>query len=324
MTLLDRTAADEPVATPSTTRSRLEAADIGATLSWFRHGRNDPTTWIDRIGRGSSAAGRFVRATSTPDGPATLLIRWGQDTPLHAETWGPGADWLLAQVPAMVGDLDEGARELETDSHPVVARCVRANRTTRFGASANLYHELLPTIIEQRITSVEAKQQWATLCRELSEPAPGPFTGLRLPPAPEVLHRQPSWWFHPLGIERKRAQTLIEVSRHAGKLWTWAGWSPSDAAAKLRLIPGVGVWTLGCVLAPALGDPDAVPVGDYHVKNIVAWNLAGEARATDDRMLQLLGAYAGQRGRVVNAIMKHGDGAPKYGPKHRILPMRRW
>jgi len=92
----------------------------------------------------------------------------------------------------------------------------------------------------------------------------------------------------------------------------------------LRLIPGVGVWTLGCVLAPALGDPDAVPVGDYHVKNIVAWNLAGEARATDDRMLQLLEGYVGQRGRVVHAIMKHGDGAPKYGPKQRILPMRRW
>lgn len=297
---------------------------MGATLSWYRHGRSDPTTWIDRTGRGSSAAGRFVRATWTPDGPATVLLRWAPDTALHAETWGAGGEWLLARVPAMIGDTDTGAPELEVDAHPVVARCARADRSTRFGASGNLYHELLPTIIEQRITSVEAKQQWARLCRELSDPAPGPFAGLVLPPAPDVLLRQPSWWFHPIGIERRRAQTLIEVARHSSKLWTWSKWSPSEAAAKLRLIPGVGAWTIGSVLAPALGDPDAVPVGDYHVKNIIGWNLAGEARATDDRMLQLLEAYAGRRGRVVQAIMKHGDGAPKYGPKHRILPMRRW
>lgn len=300
------------------------AADFGATLSWYRHGRNDPTTWIDRIGRRSTAAGRFVRATRTPDGPATLLVRWGPDQPLSAETWGDGAEWLLAQVPAMIGDFDPGAPDLEFDPHPVVARCSRANRFRRIGASSDLYHELLPTIIEQRITSGEAKQQWMLLCRELSDPAPGPFAGLLLPPDADVLRRQPSWWFHPLGIERKRAQTLIEVARHADKMWTWADRSPDDAAAKLRLIPGVGVWTLGCVLAPALGDPDAVPVGDYHVKNVVAWNLAAEARATDDRMLELLDGYVGQRGRVVNAIMRHGDGAPKFGPKHRILPMRRW
>ena len=84
------------------------------------------------------------------------------------------------------------------------------------------------------------------------------------------------------------------------------------------------MWTVGCVLGPALGDPDAVPVGDFHVKNVVAWNLANEARATDERMLELLVPYAGQRGRVVQAIMRHGNGAPKFGPKQRILPMSRW
>ena len=78
------------------------------------------------------------------------------------------------------------------------------------------------------------------------------------------------------------------------------------------------------MLGPALGDPDAVAVGDYHVKNIVAWNLVNEARATDERMLQLLEPYAGQRGRVVRAIINHGSGAPKFGPKQRILPMSRW
>ncbi len=300
------------------------AVDLGATLGWYRHGGGDPTTWLDNVGRGTTNSGRFVRATWTPDGPATVMIRWGPDSPLSAEAWGPGGDWLLARVPAMIGDLDDGAPHLELDRHPVVAATARANRHVRFGASATLYHELLPTIIEQRITSGEAKQQWSRLCQELSDSAPGPFARLLLPPAPDVLRRQPSWWFHPLGIERKRAQPLIEVARHASKMWEWAELEATETARMLRLIPGIGVWTVGCVLAPALGDTDAVPVGDYHVKNIVAWNLANEARASDERMLALLAPYAGQRGRVVQAIMRHGNGAPKFGPKQRILPMSRW
>jgi 3-methyladenine DNA glycosylase/8-oxoguanine DNA glycosylase len=316
MAVLDRTNTVATGAAPD--------VDFGATLGCYRHGAGDPTTWLDCVGRGPAASGRFVRATWTPDGPATLMIRWRLDAPLCAETWGPGSDWLLAQVPAMVGDLDEGASHLELDPHPVVAATARANRHVRFGASATLYHELLATIIEQRITAGEAKRQWARLCRELSEPAPGPFARLLLPPAPDVLRRRPSWWFHPLGIERKRAHALIEVARHAAKMWDWAELEPAEAGRMLRLIPGIGVWTVGCVLAPALGDTDAVPVGDYHVKNTVAWNLVNEARATDERMLELLAPYAGQRGRVVQAITRHGDGAPKFGPKQRVLPMSRW
>ncbi len=304
--------------------SAIRDVDVGATLAWYRHGRNDPTTWLDRGGRGRDGAGRFVRATWTPDGPATVLLRWSASTALDAETWGPGADWLLARVPHMVGDLDPGDAQLETDAHPVVAATARANRLVRFGASGTLYHELLPTILQQRITAVEAKHQWALLCRELSDPAPGPFPRLLAPPAPGVLARQPSWWFHPLGIERKRAEPLIEVARHAAKFWAWAGLSPKEAARLLQLIPGVGVWTTGCVTGPALGDVDAVPVGDYHVKNIVAWNLAEEARATDERMLELLAPYEGRRGRIVRAVCAHGNGAPKFGPKQRILPMARW
>lgn len=298
--------------------------DLGATLSWYRHGRNDPTTWIDRIGSGPLATGRFVRATWTPDGPATVQLRWSSGTAVDADAWGPGAAWLLARVSHMIGESDPGDATLESDGHPVVAAAARANRFVRFGASGTLYHELLPVILQQRITAIEAKHQWTVLCRELGDDAPGPFAGLVVPPAPDVLRRQPSWWFHPLGVERKRAQPMIEVARHASKFWDWAELEAAEAARLLQLIPGVGVWTTGCVTGPAMGDVDAVPVGDFHVKNVIGWNLAGESRATDDRMLQLLQPYEGQRGRVVRAIMSHGQGAPKFGPRQRILPMARW
>ena len=324
MAVLDRTVSMSDVAPTADPVVQRVAADLGATLGCYRHGVSDPTTWIDRIGRGPTGAGRFVRATWTPEGPATLLLRWAPDTVLHAESWGPGADWLLAQVPAMVGDLDDGASTLEDDQHPVVAATARADRHVRFGASSTLYHELLPTIIEQRITGGEARQQWARLCRALPTPAPGPFARLLLPPAPDVLVRQPTWWFHPLGVERSRAQPLVEVARHAAKFWEWSQRTPAEAGRLLQMIRGIGVWTVGCVLGPAMGDPDAVPVGDYHVKNVIAWNLANEARATDERMLELLAPYAGQRGRVVRAVVTYGERAPKFGPRQRILPMSRW
>ena len=71
-------------------------------------------------------------------------------------------------------------------------------------------------------------------------------------------------------------------------------------------------------------DDDAVPVGDLHVPNAVAWNLAGEPRGDDDRMLELLEPYRPQRGRVLRLILLAGRRAPARGPRRRILPMYRW
>jgi 3-methyladenine DNA glycosylase/8-oxoguanine DNA glycosylase len=190
-----------------------------------------------------------------------------------------------------------------------------------------LYHHLLPTIIGQRITGGEAVRQWAQLCYRLGERPPGPpelVETMRLPPSPAVLHRRPAWWFHPLGIETKRARPLTEVARHAEKLWGWTEAGTDTAARQLSLLPGIGPWTIGSALGPVLGDPDAVPVGDYHHPHTVAWALAEEPRADDDRMLELLEPYRGQRGRVLWALTSTVGGAPKYGPRQRILPMARW
>lgn len=293
------------------------------TLGIHRAGFGDPTTRI--------SDGTFTRATITPAGPGTLTIRWAADPApaaecgLDAEAWGPGADWLLERVDDLTGATDRpGVFE---HAHPAVERSLRLTRGGRIGASRMLYHHLLPTIIGQRITGGEGVRQWARLCQALGEPAPGPpdvVEAMRLPPSPDSLHRRPAWWFHPLGIERKRAQTLTEVARHAEKLWRWTESGSEVAAEKLALLPGVGPWTIGSSLGPVLGDPDAVPVGDYHHPNTVAWALAEEPRADDDRMLELLEPYRGQRGRVLWALTSIAGGAPKFGPRQRILPMARW
>ena len=292
---------------------RGEDAAISACLSAYRFGRGDPTT---RLGQGE-----FWRASFTPDGPATLRINWHGDR-VEAEAWGAGRQWMLARVTAITGGFDDGF--VFDDGHPAVLRAQRNHPDVRFGASSMLFHELLPTILGQRITAGEALRQWRVLCLRLGETAPGPVIGLLLPPSPEAILGRPPWWFHPLGIEAKRAQALRSVARHAGKLWAWAELRHADVSARLALLAGVGPWTIGSVMATAMGDPDAVAVGDFHLKNLVSFNLAGEPRGTDERMLELLAPYEGQRGRVVRLLMLDGKAPPAFGPRQRILPMARW
>ena len=241
---------------------------------------------------------------------------------VDAEAWGAGAAGCSAASAAYTG-VDDVAVELP-HVYPVVTRAARDHPGLRLGASGGLYHELLPTIIAQRITGGEAVRQWRRLCLELGEPAPGPFARLRLPPAPEPLARRPAWWFHPLGIETKRARALDRGRPPRRPPVGLGGRRRRRRRGSPPLLRGVGPWTIGSVLGPALGDPDAVAVGDYHLANIVAWTLAGEPRGTDERMLELLEPYRGQRGRVVRLLVLSGPRAPAFGPRQRILPMHRW
>ena len=80
-------------------------------------------------------------------------------------------------------------------------------------------------------------------------------------------------------------------------------------------VPGVGRWTAAEVARAALGDADAVSEDDYHLPHQVAWTLAGEARADDARMLELLEPYRGHRGRVIRLIEAGGLGPPRFGPR---------
>jgi 3-methyladenine DNA glycosylase/8-oxoguanine DNA glycosylase len=287
--------------------------DMRATLSVQRFGTNDPTT---RLGIAD-----FWRATLTPQGPATLHLWWRPDG-LDAEAWGDGANWLLAGVADLIGARDTSFR-FAPDAHPVLLRAQRNHPGWRIGASRTLYHELLPVVLGQRVTAGEAIGQWSKLCYELGEVAPGPNDALRLPPAPHVLAGKPAWWFHPFGIEAKRAEALRVVAKYAPRINEWSMLSAAEASAKLSLLRGIGPWTIGSAVGPCFGDPDAVPVGDFHIPNMVCWALAGRARGTDDEMLELLAPYSGQRGRAIGLLMMDGNAAPKFGPRQRIQPMHR-
>jgi hypothetical protein len=56
-------------------------------------------------------------------------------------------------------------------------------------------------------------------------------------------------------------------------------------------------------------------VGDYHLPHLVSWAFDGEPRGSDERMLQLLAPYRGQRARVIRLIELGVPRPPRRGPR---------
>jgi 3-methyladenine DNA glycosylase/8-oxoguanine DNA glycosylase len=172
----------------------------------------------------------------------------------------------------------------------------------------------VPTVIHQKVIGKQAGDSYRALVRRYGEPAPGP-AGLLLPPSARTLAALPYHAFHPFGIEMKRANTIRIAAAHAEKLDATASMAPSDAMRRMLAVPGFGPWTTANVAMSALGDADAVPVGDLHLPSLVTWALAGEPRGTDERMLELLEPFAGHRARVVRLLKTSGMTAPRFGPR---------
>ena len=183
----------------------------------------------------------------------------------------------------------------------------------RLGGTGAVVEALLPAIVHQKVTGTEGGRAYARLVRRYAEPAPGPG-GMVLPPELVRLAETPYWALHRCGIERRRAETIARVARHARRLERASTLAPADAAALLTSVPGVGPWTAAEVAQVALGDRDAVSVGDYNLPHLVTWALAGERRGSDARMLELLAPFAGQRARVVRLLELSGRVPPRRAP----------
>lgn len=251
------------------------------------------------------------RAVRTPHGPATARLRLS-GRKLSVAAWGEGAEWALEQAPDWVGESDDP--QALVPRHPAVARAARLGRGMRMCAAGGLTETLIPIILAQKVTGVESSRSYRRLVDRYGEPAPGPGN-LPLPPDPRRLAQLAYYDFHPLGVERRRAETILRACRAAPRLEAAAGGPVDDLYRLLHSLPGVGPWTSANAVQVTRGDPDAVPVGDFHAPHTVAWALAGEERGTDERMLELLAPYRGQRGRVVRLLERYAGHAPAYGPR---------
>lgn len=282
--------------------------DLAATLGTLSRGAGDPTM---RVG----PSGMFW-VTRTPDGPATLRLVVARGAcDVAATAWGPGADRVLDGVPMMLGAGDDPSGFVPV--HSVVRELWRRHPGWRVPRTGRVLESLVPAVLEQKVTGREAWRAWRTLVRAYGEPAPGGDalpTGLRVPPAPEAWRRVPSWVWHRAGVDLSRSRTVVTAAGSAGRLEQLGDVSPGEAARRMRSLPGVGEWTAAEVAQRALGDADAVSVGDFHLASMVGMALVGE-QVDDDAMLALLEPYRGHRYRAVRMIELAGIGRERHGPR---------
>ncbi|MFE3586710.1 DNA-3-methyladenine glycosylase family protein [Streptomyces niveus] len=297
----------------TTPKTRVHAPghplDLGLVLGPLRRGPADPTF---RTGPDGSA----VRASRTPAGPGTLRVRADQDG-VRADAWGPGADWLLERLPELLGADDDP--DAFVPRHRLLAASARRRPGLRLCRTGLVLESLIPSVLEQKVTTIEANRSWRHLVRKYGEPAPGPYGSgdnrMYVMPDPRTWAMIPSWEWHKAGVDSKRSDTVARAVRVARRLEEATTMEPGQAAARLELIPGIGPWTSAEVLQRSNGAPDAVTVGDLHLPGIVGYALAGRPDTDDAGMLELLEPYAGQRHRAVRLILLTGRTPPRRAPR---------
>ena len=236
----------------------------------------------------------------------------GAGAGLAVDAWGPGAAWAAEPRAG-----DARARPPPPDRPRRPPRRDRARPPPRRACaperSGDLYH-----------------------AAAADDHRPADHGGRGDPPVAPPVHRARragAGPVHPTCASRRRRPTrptaavVVPPARHRGqagagaarggaasphRLWAWATLGQPWPRPQAGAVPGVGAWTIGSVLGPALGDDDAVAVGDFHLPHIVAWELAGEPRGDDDRMLALLEPYRGVRGRVVRLLVLAGRRPPPW------------
>ncbi|WP_374008717.1 DNA-3-methyladenine glycosylase [Leifsonia sp. LS-T14] len=293
-----------------------EPLDFAGTLAMLGRGPYDPTTSWDRTG--------MWRTWRTPVGAATVrLLRPSADGGVSAAAWGPGAEWAISAVPELLGRGDDWAG-LDVSGHRLLRDSRHRNPGLRLMRTGRMLEALLPAIIEQRVTSLEAYRSWSRLLRWYGEPAPGPAPhGMRVTPTVEQWRGIPSWEWHRAGVDPRRARAVQAVLAVAPSLERAVDAAGTLAAAEsvLQTISGVGVWTAAETLQRSHGHPDLVSVGDYHLAHQVGEALIGR-RVDDDGMLELLEPWKGHRQRVVRLIFASGFRFQRLGPRMAVQDHR--
>lgn len=286
---------------------------LSLALGALQRGPGDPTQQV-------GADGALWRTARTPDGAATVRLAVRDQTGVDARAWGPGAGWMLARVPGLLGAADDvtGFRP----AHPLVAETWRRLPHLRLSRLPLVFELLVPAVIEQRVTGKEARRSWRHLVRRYGEPAPGPAPdGMRVFPPAAVWRRIPSWEWHRANVDPGRARTVVRAAEVAHRLDESVDLPREVRLRRLRSLPGVGRWTAAEVAQRAWGDPDEVSYGDYHVPALVGWALLGRP-IDDDEMMDLLAAYPGHRQRAVRLVELSGARKPAFGPRMPVGDIR--
>ncbi|MEF2976451.1 DNA-3-methyladenine glycosylase family protein [Subtercola sp. YIM 133946] len=325
--------------------------NVRQTVGPLLRGATEPTMRLTPNG--------FWRVMRTPDGPATLRVECrpaGADatgsgeppatalagaaagaappagsadlppimtpTRVDAQAWGPGARWVLDRLPELLGDADRAPWEaLDLASVPLLAEVRRRNPGMRLTRTSLVFESLVPSILEQKVTTVEARRSWHRLLRAFGEVPPGPAPeGMRVQPSARAWQLIPSWEWHRAGVGPDRSRAIVAAAAVAASLDRLSS-TVDGVLEKLQSLHGVGPWTAAETSQRSHGHPDAVSVGDYHLAAHVGWVLIGRP-VDDDGMLELLEPWRGHRQRIVRLILASGVPKPRFGARATITDHR--
>lgn len=288
---------------------------------------------VDRARRGAvvapGPAGVVRRAEPGPAGALVLEagVRHGV---LSLGVWGPAAtppgtvERALAAAAAWCGEDDDvdGFAEL-AGAHPVTRALVRHLGPVRLSRVPRVDEALGRAVLAQLVTGVEAARSTAQVAALVGTPA---RSGLWCWPSLARLGATPAWTLRRCGVSLKSAVALHAAASDAGRLGAAArDWPRLDR--RLRALRGVGPWT-SAETRLALGDADAVSVGDYNLPSVVGHAL-GDGPTDDAGMLTLLAPFRPHRGRVVR-LLAMGMAAgllarpPRRAPRARLSAHRYW
>ncbi|MBM9504934.1 DNA-3-methyladenine glycosylase 2 family protein [Streptomyces sp. KK5PA1] len=279
--------------------------DVMLTVSPLRRGGGDPSFRV-------TPDGAVWRASRTPQGPATLRIT-GSPAALEGHAWGPGAQWLLDAMPGLLGADDDPSAFVPR--HRLVHAAHRRHPGLRLTRTGLVLEALIPSILEQKVTTTEAYRAWRLLLFQHGEPAPGPAPRMRVMPDVRGWALVPSWDWHCAGVDDKRASTVMRAVRVGARLDALAAMDAVEAARRLQTLPGIGPWTAAETVQRSHGAPDAVTVGDLHLPHRIGYALTGARRSDDATMLGLLAPYPGQRHRATRLICLQSAAPPRRGPR---------
>ncbi len=264
---------------------------------------------------------RRWRTGHSPQGAVSMCVEPFHDT-LRVRAWGPGASWVITNAAKLTG-CDVPWTPI-AHRHPAIEKLERKFEGIRAWRAVSIVEAAWGAVLGQRVTGKDAGFARRTLLRRYGSPAPGGSDvpeKLRLPPDAATLKRLRYFDYHGAKLERSRAETIRRIATRARRIEECRDLTLEDARARLAALRGLGPWSVNAIAGTALGDLDAVSVGDYHLPNTVAWVLAGEERADDERMLELLEPFRPERFRVIQLLEAAHLHAPRRGPR---MPTMNW
>ena len=232
---------------------------------------------------GTSPGVGIWRATRTPDGPATTRLpgaarrrrRRGAGLGAGRGLGAGGRCRTCSAPPTTPTGFEPG--------HPVLATAWRRHPGWRVPRSRpRPGGTACRPSSSRRSPAARPGGPCAPLVRQYGEPAPGPVDqlpgGLRVPPVaahlgPRAVLGVAPGRRRPVPLPDRRDRRRLRRPARGARRRCRRPRRPT----RLRSLPGIGVWTAAEVGQRALGDPDAVSVGDFHL--VVAGRLgAGRAR----------------------------------------------